>query len=68
MMRLPAKVTNKFGPPLPPSPLPQGQVPDCCIILLSFFGSVCGTNLLMTFGKFSFNHTHRPSVTRFKLL
>ena len=55
-----AKVTTKFGPPLPPSPpSPKGGKGGKITLLLYnivvIFGFDCGTNLLMTFGKFSFS-------------
>ena len=54
------KVTKKFGPPLPPSPpSPKGGKGGKITLLLYnivvIFGFDCGTNLLLTFGKFSFS-------------
>ena len=54
------KVTKKFGPPLPPSPpSPKGGKGGKITLLLYnivvIFGLDCGTNLLLTFGKFSFS-------------
>jgi len=60
VIRLLDKVLQSLAPPFPPPPLPPrggrgARLPYCCIILLSCFGFDCGTNLLMTFGKFSFS-------------
>ena len=54
------KVTKQFGPPLPPSPpSPKGGKGGKITLLLYnivvIFGFDCGTNLLVTFGKFSFS-------------
>jgi hypothetical protein len=57
------KVTTKFGPPLPPGGREGAEggeggrgarLPYCCNIVVIFCFD-CGTNLLLTFGKFSFS-------------